>query len=142
VARAITLAISLLALACTSTYQVWFRDRSDDWPAIQPEVEHCLSSLDFRDASADEWYANYLVENPEIVAVWKPAPERSFFDTSPYAVAWVVNTHEGLHVHFQPGNMQGPYAKSLAASFRSCIHSQRPESDLEITTDAIFPDLR
>jgi len=131
-----------LFLACTSTYQVKFRGESDEWPAVRPEIEHCLSSLGFRNISSEDFYADYLVDHPDIVAVWESTAEGSFLDVPPFAVAWVLNSDPGVHVHFQPSNSQGPDAKFFADTFTKCIQFHQPSRELEITSSRIVLDLR
>jgi len=64
------------------------------------------------------------------------------FRVAPVAVAWVIEEEGELYVHFQPPNSQGDDAKFLAHTFTKCIQFHNPNTDIEITSGKIIPDLR
>jgi hypothetical protein len=83
-----------------------------------------------------------MAEDPEIVAVWMPIDRGSFSYTPPFSVAWILERHDELYVHFQPGNSRGEDAKFLSRTFSRCIRVHDPDAEIEITTGKIAPDLR
>jgi hypothetical protein len=138
--RSTVIALVLGLVGCTSTYQVRFE--TDRWPAARAEVEECLSSIGFGDVSGEDFYPEFMQEDPTIMAVWKPVAERTFIDTRPFAVAWVIDDDGEMFVHFVPGNSAGYHADFFAEKFSHCIIARDSEARIKTTSRTIFPDLR
>jgi hypothetical protein len=114
----------------------------EEWPAARRGIDHCLSSLGFRNVSAEDLYPKFMEEDRRIVAVWKPTAEGSFFYVPPFSVAWVLEEEGELYVHFQPSNSEGGDAKFLAHTFSQCTQFHDPNVEVEITSSKIILDLR
>lgn len=140
---ALCLSLALLLTACiTTTYQVGFETTPGEWPATRLDIEHCLSSLGFRNASSEGFYPEILEEDPRNLAVWKPDQDISLLYNPPFSVAWVLEEDGAYRVHFVPHNARGEEAKFFALTFSECIQLHDPDESTSITTQRIVPDLR
>ena len=133
---------TMFGAACISTYQVRTRINSDEWPSARVEIDHCLSSLAFRDASSEDVYLKFRAEDPAIVAVWQRQWERTFPHGRPFPVVWVREEEGALYVHFVPSTGNGQEAEFFAGTFSQCLRLHDPNIRVETTSENIDLDLR
>lgn len=140
-ASRILVASLCLPLACSTAYHARQPQSSADRGPTNDHVAHCLQSIGLLDDSTEEWNAQFISEDPELVAIWT-SPRRSFWSTTPGCTAAVRLESGAWHVVFIPfsGSTSGA-AQALSEAFEHCVELHAPEADIQVDSE-MFLDLR